>query len=83
MEVICKNDDLGFIFGVAVSGSYAYLANYSHGLVVVDISTPSSPFVMTDVDMPGGSRYVTLAGDYFYVANSISGLYVAMRLCQP
>ena len=33
----------GVIFNVAVSGSYAYVADDDAGLRVIDVSTPASP----------------------------------------
>jgi hypothetical protein len=36
-------DTDGFSLDVAVSGNYAYIADYDNSLVIVDISDPSSP----------------------------------------
>ena len=29
---------------VAVAGSYAYVADYGHGMTVIDVSDPEAPF---------------------------------------
>lgn len=57
---------------VAVSGNYAYVANYySDTLTVVDISNPASPTIAgsvidsTQLDMPQG---VVVSGNYAFVA---------------
>lgn len=38
---------------VAVNGNYAYIADGSNGLVIVDISDPSSPTVAGSYDTDG------------------------------
>ena len=50
--------EVGFVdtpdlaLGVAVSGSYAYVADGCDGLRVIDVSTPSSPVEVGFVDTP-------------------------------
>jgi hypothetical protein len=59
---------------VAVSGSYAYLANQYYGMSIIDISIPSRPFEVTDY-VPGGSIVdVTVNGSQVYLANESYGL---------
>jgi len=36
-------DTPGLAYGVAVSGGFAYVADYNQGLRVIDVSTPSAP----------------------------------------
>ena len=45
----------GLIEGVAVSGSYAYVADWVRGLRVIDVSTPASPIEVGFVDTPGSA----------------------------
>ena len=62
---------------VAVSGSYAYVAEGSAGgLRVIDITSPSAPVILGGVDTPGSARDVAVSGDYAYVADDSSGLQV-------
>jgi hypothetical protein len=62
--------------GVYVSGDYAYIADYSSGLQIIDISTPSSPSLAGTYDTPGSARGVYASGDYAYVADYNSGLQI-------
>ncbi|HQN95782.1 MAG TPA: hypothetical protein PLM61_05400 [Thermoanaerobaculales bacterium] len=64
----------GVVHGVAVSGSYAYVAGT--GLHVVDVSTPSAPVEVGSVDTPGWAEGVAVAGGYAYVADDHAGLRV-------
>jgi hypothetical protein len=58
---------------VEVSGQYAYVADNSGGLQVIDVSDPSAPFIAGAV---GTSLAVGLAvsGSYAYVADDPAGL---------
>jgi len=55
------------VHDVAVVGSYAYVADGSAGLRVVDISTPVNPAEVGFYDTPGGANGVAVAGGYAYV----------------
>ena len=54
--------------GVAVTGSYAYVANGSAGLRIIDVSTPASPIEVGFSETPGATNGVAVAGSYAYVA---------------
>jgi len=54
--------------GVYVSGNYAYVADY-RGLLVIDISDPSSPVIIGSVYTPGSATDVYVSGNYAYVAD--------------
>ena len=60
---------------VVVSGTYAYVAA-GWGLIVVDISNPSSPIVTGSQPLPGNGKGVAVAGNYAYFADGLSGLFV-------
>ena len=62
---------------MAVSGSYAYVADGS-GLRVIDVSTPTSPIEVGFVDTPGDAEGVAVSGSYAYVSDTLpsSGLRV-------
>jgi len=62
--------------GVAVSGSYAYMADGSLGLQVIDVSNPYAPFITDTVDTPGTAVGVAVSGTYAYVADGYFGLQV-------
>ena len=55
---------------VSISGNYAYVADYKTGLVIVDISNPSSPVLKGGYDTPGGAHGVAVSGNYAYVTAS-------------
>ncbi len=60
---------------VAVSGDKAFVSSGTT-LLVIDVSTPNSPQLLGDVDMPEMVRAVAAAGSHAYVATGYSGLRV-------
>jgi len=68
-------DTSGIARGVAVSGGYAYVADGSGGLVVVDVSDPTKTLA-GGYDTSDYARGVAVAGGYAYVADSGGGLVV-------
>jgi len=66
----------GYAWGVAVAGSYAYVANRYNGLVIVDISTPTAPVLAATYGTAGNARGVAVAGSYAYIADASNGLVV-------
>jgi hypothetical protein len=60
--------------GVAVAGDYAYLADGSGGLHIINVSDPAAPTEVGLHDTPGNAYSVAVAGDYAYVADGSSGL---------
>ncbi|MDZ7399744.1 MAG: BACON domain-containing carbohydrate-binding protein [candidate division KSB1 bacterium] len=61
---------------IAVSGHYAYVADYDAGLRVIDVSVVSSPREVGFYDTPGDARGVAVSGPYAYVADYDAGLRV-------
>jgi len=61
---------------VAVSGSYAYVADDWAGLRVIDFSTPGSPFEVGFFDTCGIANDVIVSGSYAYIADGPQGLRV-------
>ena len=68
-------DTAGEACGVAVSGSYAYVANKWHpdypnrGLVIVNISDPTASVLAGSYSIAGGAYDVAVSGNYAYVAS--------------
>ena len=65
----------GWVYDVAVSGSFAYITDDNSRLRVVDISNPASPATVgsvvmsgdgTDVEVSGSFAYATYAAGYYY-----------------
>jgi hypothetical protein len=71
-------DTPGNAHDVAVSGSYAYVADGSPGLEVVDVSDPAAPRIAGSVDTSGWAWGVAISGSCAYVADASSGL--ALRI---
>jgi PKD repeat protein len=69
-------DTPGNAYGVAVSGRYAYVADWGSGLRVIDISDPAHPTEVGFYDTPGSAYGVAISGSYAYVADRGSGLRV-------
>jgi hypothetical protein len=65
-----------FPCGVAVSGSYAYVADANAGLRIIDVSTISSPVEVGFYDTGGSAWSVTVSGSYDYVADGEDGIYI-------
>jgi len=66
----------GMAWGVAISGTYAYVAGDYSGLQVIDITNPENPQITGSVDTPGSARGVAISGTHAYVADDWSGLQV-------
>ncbi|RJP23130.1 MAG: hypothetical protein C4520_06870, partial [Candidatus Abyssobacteria bacterium SURF_5] len=61
--------DVSYASDVAVSGSYAYIADGAVGLRIVDVTDPTSPFVAGSIDTPGYAQSVAVSGSYAYIAD--------------
>jgi hypothetical protein len=59
---------------VAIAGDYAFVADSSSGLAVIDISDPTNPWLATN--SPGSPRDIAISGDYAYLVNRGTSLKV-------
>lgn len=65
----------GPAYGVAVSGSHAYSANYGNGgLRVFDVSNPANPFEASHIFSGVGAHGVAVSGNYAFLAHLSQGL---------
>jgi CSLREA domain-containing protein len=62
------------VSSIVVSGSYAYIANWSDGFKVIDISNPADPVIVNSLAIPGQCWEVSIFGNYAYVGNDLNGL---------
>lgn len=62
--------------GIAVDGSYAYIAEKEAGLVVISVKEPSHAKWVGNYDTSGRALGVALSGSYAYVADGSAGLVV-------
>jgi parallel beta-helix repeat protein len=65
-----------FVLGVTVSGTLAYLAAGTAGLLIVDITSPANPFVVGVWNSPGFTEGVAVSGGIVYLADGPYGLRV-------
>ena len=75
-QLVGSYDTPGRAYGVAVSGNYAYVADYASGLLIINVSNVANPMLMGSYDTPGDAERVTLSGSYAYVADKGPGLQI-------
>ena len=56
-------------WAVQVVGNYAYVADDSSGLQIVDLSDPASPAVVSSYDTPNRAIDICVSGQYAYIAD--------------
>ncbi|MGH8246727.1 MAG: LVIVD repeat-containing protein, partial [Gammaproteobacteria bacterium] len=59
-----------YAYDVAVSGNYAYVANWQDGLLVLDIQSPANPVRAGAVATDGLAQGVAISGKYAFVAGA-------------
>ena len=72
-------DTPGWCYAVAISGNYAFVADYDNGLQVIDLTTTSTKAADTmvaNVPMLGQARDIQIVGNYAYVADYQGGLQI-------
>jgi len=62
------------IRAVDISGDYAFLANYTSGLIIVDISNILDPFIVSYYETGSKAHDLVVEGSYVYVADEYDGL---------
>jgi len=71
-EVITES----IVSSIAVSGDYAFIANWSDGFKVIDISIPTDPTQVAQIDFEGQCWDLSVSGDYAYLGNNTEGLQI-------
>ncbi|MFN4844118.1 MAG: DUF4347 domain-containing protein [Dolichospermum sp.] len=66
----------GIAYGVQVVGNYAYVADWSSGLQIINISNPAVPTLVGTYDTSSYAHGVQVVGNYAYVADGYSGLQI-------
>ncbi len=64
--------DFGSIADVAILGSLAYVASYSEGLWILDVSNPSSPVRRSHTPIDGWINELTIQGTYLYASVTLN-----------
>ncbi len=62
-------------YDVKIVGSYAYCA-YANGLVILNISDPSTPTFCSKTYLPGRAKKLDISGNYVFVADSVGGFQI-------
>jgi len=62
------------VYGLAVSRPYAYVANGTAGLLILDVGDPTNVSAVGSLDTPGSAIAVAVAGDLAFVADRGGGL---------
>ena len=70
-----SSDALDEVQGVVISGTTAYLANGRSGFQIVDLSSPTAPFLLGDYATDGPACGVAVSGSVAIVADGL-GVYV-------
>lgn len=65
---------LGAAFGIAVSGTYVYVAAFNQGMRIVDASDPARPVEIASQPTPLWAYQVEVEGQYAYIADYDGGL---------
>ena len=76
IKLLSKISTDGLAYGLDVSGTYAYIADYYNGLCVMDISNPFLPHQVSHTKTDGNSSDVVIKGDYAYVADGLNGFII-------
>ncbi len=64
------------VLAIAISGNYAYAGVGTSGIVVYDVSDPSTPAEVSAQDTPGSANGAWVDGATLYVATGVDGLRV-------
>lgn len=78
-------DSLSTIFtpstaiGISIDDVYAYLPTFQHGVVVANISDPTSPFLTGDYETPGSSQRVTFVSEDLICLSDYSSMIALSR----
>jgi hypothetical protein len=65
---------------VTVAGSHAYVANWSYGMQILDISSPSRPWIVGSIDTDSAVG-VAVSGNLAFIADEVSGLRIVSAQC--
>ncbi|MDM7917366.1 MAG: hypothetical protein QUU85_19185, partial [Candidatus Eisenbacteria bacterium] len=75
-------DTPGLAWDVAAYGQYAYVADHSEGMQVLDISDPQHPTIVRQVSLQIVTLGVAVSGEYLYLVGHEPG-FVVMSLTDP
>jgi len=71
-KTITTLDTPGSATDVIVADNYAYVADGSSGITVINVTTPTSPSIVRSVVLPDVPTRLDISGTYLYVADTSS-----------
>ncbi len=69
-------DTPGSAFAVTISGDQAFIADYTGGLHIIDVTDPADPVLLGTHGTPHKAADVAVASDRAFVADGLSGLQI-------
>lgn len=76
LQEIGSLDTPGAAFDLVLDGDYAYIADSTGGLRIIDISDPAIPVEVGAYDTPGRAYGIDKVGSVIYLANNNHGLWL-------
>ena len=73
---VSRIDGLGNPWNHVIHDQIVYVADNTLGLVVIDLSDPTTPSIITQIDTPGGIQDLALYDGYLYAAEGGAGIEV-------
>ncbi|MCX6645663.1 MAG: hypothetical protein NTY09_04805 [bacterium] len=67
---------LNFVSALVVNGDYAYILSHEGVMQVYDISSPSNPELVKELDVPWASYGMYVSGKYAYIASTLENLLI-------
>jgi hypothetical protein len=64
-------------------GNYAFVADGSSGLQIINISNPNTPTLAGSYDTPGYTEGVQVVGNYAYITDAYSGELQVINISNP
>ncbi len=72
LSQIRRVDTSGFAMSVAYSAGYAYIADGTNGMVILDVTEPTGTYIVATIDSDSVSRAVFVANNFAYLASNLS-----------
>jgi parallel beta-helix repeat protein len=76
LQYLGFNSDCLEAYDVVIRDGYAYVADGSYGLKILDLSSPESPELVGAYATSGSAQGVVVEGNYAYVADAENGLFI-------
>ena len=83
IESISSYDTQAPARDIFMQGDFIYIANFTDGLYIVDISDPLSPLYAGHYEMPRYAEGVQVAGDYAYIAGGVQNGLLIVNVSDP